>query len=467
MLFSGIPFLFYFLPITLVLYAIAPGKLKNPVLVFASLIFYAWGEPKYVILMVATITAGYGFGLLIEKCRKRGRYSGLAFSMGVICVLLSLGFFKYTDFLLGTINSVAKTNISLPCIALPIGISFYSFQLISYLADVYRGEETAQRNYFDLAAYISFFPQLIAGPIVRYGDVAKQLKERKHTPEKISYGAGRFVIGLSKKMLIANVLAEFCQAFYNFGEKSTLLTWGYAIAYSLQVYFDFSGYSDMAIGLGSIFGFEFPENFNYPFISGSVTEFWRRWHMTLGSWFRDYVYIPLGGNRRGTAIHLRNIFVVWALTGLWHGASWNFVVWGLYYAVLLLIDKYCLGKLLSKTGPLKYILTAFATIIGFVIFDSATMKSAMLVFESMAGLSEYGLLTTEGLYYIRSYGPVMLLAIIGATPLPKKAYSRLKEERTWGSILSLIEPLYLVILLMVCVAYMVDGSFNPFLYFRF
>jgi len=469
MLFSSITFLLYFLPVVFLVYAIAPKKIKNPVLVIASLVFYAWGEPKYVFLMLATITAGYGFGLLIEYCRERQKEKGATavFVVSVVCVLGALGVFKYTDFLIGTVNSVAKTSHTLPQIALPVGISFYSFQLISYLADVYKGREKAQKNYWDLAAYISFFPQLIAGPIVRYGDIVAQLKSRTHTTEQIYYGVGRFIVGLSKKMLLANILAEFCAVFYKSDSRSILFCWAYGIAFALQVYFDFSGYSDMAIGLGAIFGFSFPENFNYPFVSGSITEFWRRWHMTLGTWFRDYVYIPLGGNRVNFWKHLRNIFIVWALTGLWHGASWNFVVWGLYYAFWLLMEKYVFKSLPDKIKPLRYVLTIILTIIGFIIFDSTVIKDGITVIGNMFGIGNCSPVSEESAYYLRSYAFVILLGCIGATPLPKLIYLKIKNSKAGGKILSFAEPVMLVILLLFCVSYMVDGSFNPFLYFRF
>lgn len=467
MLFSSIAFLFWFLPAVLILYAVAPKRIKNLILVIASLFFYAWGEPKYVFLMLATITVGYGFGLLIEKTHNKGRASKAVFICSVICVLLSLLYFKYTDFVVGTVNGIGGLSLTLPKIALPIGISFYSFQLISYLADVYRGEEKAQKNFIDLAAYISFFPQLIAGPIVRYGDIALQLKERTHTPEKIYRGIKRFLIGLSKKVLIANMLAEFCSAFYSSNEKSVLFCWVYGIAYSLQIYFDFSGYSDMAIGLGSIFGFEFPENFNYPFISSSVTEFWRRWHMTLGSWFRDYVYIPLGGNRVSVIKHLRNILVVWALTGLWHGASWTFVCWGLFYAIWLVAEKFFLNKLLSNLKVIRHILLILITIIGFIIFDSPDMSSAFSTIGNLFGAGGYPAVTGEFLYFVKSYSVIIIIGLIGCTPLPKKIYSLISEKAFGKKFLAVAEPAALIVLLALCTAYLVDGSFNPFLYFRF
>lgn len=464
MLFSSIPFLFYFLPFALVLYAVTPKRLKNAVLVLESVIFYAWGEPKYILLMVTTVFAGYGFGLLMEYRKKKGQGSLAVFVLSVICVLASLGYFKYTGFILESVNKVAKTAITIPKIALPIGISFYSFQLLSYLCDVYRGREAAQHNFIDLAAYIFFFPQLIAGPIVRYSDIVKQLKERRHSISQIEYGIRRFILGLSKKVLVANMLAQFCAAFYQSQEKTVLFIWGYALAYSLQVYFDFSGYSDMAIGLGSIFGFTFPENFLYPFVSESITDFWRRWHVTLGSWFRDYVYIPLGGNRVSIPKYIRNILIVWALTGLWHGASWNFVIWGLYYAVWLLIEKFWLNRIWDRFKDkavlrgVRHIGVIIITLVGFVIFDFSNIKEGLSVISGMFFGGKIPLYSAETIYYVKSYALIIIASMIGATPIFKHIP---------GKVLKLFEPLGLLILLILCTAFLVDGSFNPFLYFRF
>lgn len=467
MLFSSITFLFWFLPAAIILYAIAPKKLKNAVLVIVSLVFYAWGEPKYVFLMLGTVAAGYVFGLLIEHIKNKDRSSKAVFILSVSFVLASLLFFKYSNFFVETINNIGGLNLTLPGIALPIGISFYTFQLLSYLADVYRGEEKAQRNFIDLAAYISFFPQLIAGPIVRYGDIAAQLRNRKHTADKIYSGIKRFTVGLSKKVLIANILAEFCNIFYASEDKSILFCWAYGLAFAMQIYFDFSGYSDMAIGLGSVFGFDFPENFNYPFISSSVTEFWRRWHMTLGTWFRDYVYIPLGGNRVSVVKHLRNILVVWALTGLWHGASWTFVCWGLFYAIWLTAEKFFLNKLLKNVKVIRHILLILITITGFIIFDSPNMSSAFSTIGNLFGAGGYPLISVEFMYFIKSYAIVFALGLLGSTPLPKNIYNKLKDNNIGKHVLMFAEPAFVIILLALCTAFLVDGSFNPFLYFRF
>lgn len=467
MLFSSIPFLFYFLPCVLILYLIAPKCLKNTVLLLSSLVFYAWGEPRYVIWMLLAITLGYIFGLLIERFKEKKRISKLFMILSVASSLAMLGYFKYVDFFIGNFNAITGLSVPLLKIALPIGISFYTFQILSYTVDVYRGNVAAQKNPIDLAAYVALFPQLIAGPIVRYSDVAEQLKSRTHTLEKTVLGARRFMIGLGKKILIANILGELCDTFRASDDKSVLFFWLYAVAYSLHIYFDFSGYSDMAIGLGKIFGFDFLENFNYPYISASITEFWRRWHMSLGSWFRDYVYIPLGGNRVSRLRHLFNIFVVWMLTGFWHGAAWNFIVWGLFFAVLLMVEKLWLLKYLKKSRVLSHIYVAILIIISFVIFDASSMGQAFSYIGSMFGAGGYPLVSTEFLYYFRSYGVVLILGIIGATPLPKKLWNRIAATGIGSNIMTFAEPIALSALLLCCSAYLVDGSYNPFLYFRF
>lgn len=467
MLFSSIPFLYYFLPCVILLYLIAPRFLKNTVLLLSSLVFYAWGEPRYVIWMILSISLGYIFGLLIERFREKRGIAKLFMILSVISSLAVLGYFKYADFFISNINAVTGLSIPLLKITLPVGISFYTFQILSYTVDVYRGDVAAQKNPIDLATYVALFPQLIAGPIVRYSDIAQQLKNRNHSFEKMSAGMSRFIIGLSKKILIANMLGELCDVFKASNDKSVLFFWLYAIAYTLHIYFDFSGYSDMAIGLGKIFGFDFLENFNYPYISGSVTEFWRRWHMSLGSWFRDYVYIPLGGNRVSQARHLFNIFVVWMLTGMWHGAAWNFIVWGLYFAIILMIEKLFLLKYLKKSKVLNHIYVLLLIIISFVIFDAASMKDALSYIGAMFGAGDYPFISTEFVYYLRSYGVVLLIGIIGSTPLPKLVTKKIDESRVGGKIMTILAPVALCVLLAVCTACLVDGSYNPFLYFRF
>ena len=452
-------------------YMVAPAKCKNTVLLLASLVFYAWGEPKLVLLMTVSVILGYVFGLQIEK--HRGTVNAKYYMIASIAISVGfLGYFKYADFFIANINMATGLSLPLLKVALPIGISFYTFQLISYIIDVYRGT-AAQRNLLDLATYIAMFPQLIAGPIVRYTDIAEQLNQRVHRFEDIAYGIRRFIIGLSKKVLIANQLGELCDIFQSSGEQSVLFFWMYAISVSLQIYFDFSGYSDMAIGLGRMFGFKFMENFNYPYISKSVTEFWRRWHISLGSWFRDYIYIPLGGNRVSKMRHLFNIFVVWFLTGFWHGAAWNFIIWGLYFAVLLVIEKFFMLKHMERMPKaLVHGYVLLASVISFVIFDAANMQSAVVYIGAMFGFGDLPFITAETMYYLRSYAILLALAVVGATPIVRDTANRIMSAKWtaggWGEYGALIVELaVLMVLFVVSTAFLVDGSFNPFLYFRF
>lgn len=465
MLFSSIPFLYYFLPLVLAVYFLTPARFRNAVLLLASLIFYAWGEPKYVLLMLASILSGYGFGLLQERYRGQ-KGAKLVCGLSVAVSLSFLLYFKYADFFLENFNAATGLGVPLLRIALPIGISFYTFQIISYTVDVYRGEP-AQKNLIHLAAYVAMFPQLIAGPIVRYSDIAQQLEHRSHSTALAAEGVRRFLIGLGKKILIANQLGELCSVFRASDEKSLLFYWLYAVAFALHIYFDFSGYSDMAIGLGKVFGFHFLENFNYPYISASITEFWRRWHMSLGTWFRDYVYIPLGGNRVGRARQLLNILVVWMLTGFWHGAAWNFVVWGLMFAVLLIMEKLWLLKPLSKCRPLAHLYVVFFVVISFVIFNAENMGQALSDIGGLFGAGGIPLVSAEAVYCLRSFALVLILAVLGATPLLRNGLVRLSQYPTAGKVLNALEPFTLFILLLVMTGYLVDGSFNPFLYFRF
>ena len=482
MLFSSIPFLYYFLPAVLLLYFLAPKKLKNTVLLASSLFFYGWGEPKFLPMMVLSITVGYVLGLLIEHAKTSSRKK-IWLTISVAFSLAMLGWFKYADFFIANFNAATGASVPLLKIALPIGISFYTFQLLSYTVDVYRGQTPAQKNPVTLAAYVALFPQLIAGPIVRYSDVAAQLDQRTHSFDVAAEGIRRFVFGLSKKVLIANALGELCNTFRASSDQSVLFFWMYAIAFTLHIYFDFSGYSDMAIGLGRIFGLRFLENFNYPYIAASITDFWRRWHMSLGSWFRDYVYIPLGGNRVPKARWFFNIFVVWFLTGFWHGAAWNFIVWGLFYALLLVIEKLWLLHKLEPEHPstctkiLRHIYVMIFVIIGFVIFNAENMTQAANDLACMFGLSGLAANTAasgtlpftsiETMYHLRSYLVTFLIAIIGATPLPKKAVQKLRTNRYGCLLLDVAEPFVLVFLMLLTTACLVDGSFNPFLYFRF
>lgn len=463
MLFSGIPFLFYFLPCVLLVYFIVPQKGRNAVLLAASLFFYGWGEPKFLLFMVFSIAQGYVFARLIG----RGRRKKLFLTLSLVLSFALLGYCKYADFFIENFNAVTGLSLPLLKIALPIGISFYTFQIASYEIDVYRGDVAAQHNFIDFAAYVAMFPQLIAGPIVRYRDIAPQLKERTHSLEAAASGASRFAVGLGKKVLVANVLAQLVSAYKASAEQTALYAWLYAIAFTLQIYFDFSGYSDMAIGLGRIFGFTFPENFRYPYIAKSITEFWRRWHMSLGTWFRDYLYIPLGGSRCSRIRHIFNILVVWMATGFWHGAAWNFVFWGLFYAVLLMAEKFFLLPALKKGRVLPHVYVLLAVTLGFVLFDAASLKDALHQLGTLFGAGTASGLGTEALYMLRSYGVVLALAVLGATPLPAMLWKKAQEAKSLAPVLTVAEPLCTFALLALCTAFLVDGSFNPFLYFRF
>ena len=464
MLFSSITFLFAFLPIVFIGYFLLPMKAKNIWLLISSLFFYFYGEPKYLILMISVIFLSYIFGLITEKASGTKRKIILAIS--VISILAALLFFKYTDFFISSINGIFGSDFELLKIALPIGISFFTFQAISYNIDVYRGTP-AQKNPLNLALYISLFPQLVAGPIVRYSDVERDLRTRKHSLEDFSYGTRRFVIGLAKKILLANSLGSLCETFRDTDEKSTLFFWIYAVAYALQVYFDFSGYSDMAIGLGSMFGFKFPENFRHPYISSSVTEFWRRWHISLGSWFRDYVYIPMGGNRVKKPRFFLNILTVWFLTGFWHGADWTFIIWGLYFAALLLIEKSIPAKIKEKApSVIGHIYLIFAVLVGFVIFNANGVSGMLADLKGMF-TPAYPLCTDITLYHLKSYALLFVFAIIGATPAVKIAAEKFSSTKIGAKVTAIAEPFFIVAVMVAVTAYLIDGSYNPFLYFRF
>ena len=459
MLFSSIPFLFYFLPAVVVVYFLTPWKLKNAFLLLASLLFYAWGEPRYVFLMAAAITLFYLYGIAVERSEK---YKKLWLFCAVLTGVVMLAVFKYADFALDNWNRLTGMSVPLLKFALPIGISFYTFQCISYVIDVYRGHTAAQKNIINFGTYVSLFPQLIAGPIVRYVDVERELKERKTSLEDFSDGAFQFLVGLGKKVLIANAFGQLTETFRASQDLSVLFFWLYAIAFTLHIYFDFSGYSDMAIGLGRIFGFRFPRNFDYPYTSRSISEFWRRWHMTLGGWFRDYVYIPLGGNRVSRGRWIVNILAVWMLTGLWHGASWNFVIWGLLFAAMLLIEKW-VPFLQKIPDVLRRIYVLPVVIISFVIFNANTLTQAGRDIAGMFGFAGVPLVSTEALYCLRSYGLLFVIGIVGATPLVRNTAVRLGER----PVAAVLRPLAAAALLLICTAFLVDGSFNPFLYFRF
>ncbi len=463
MLFTSISFLYYFLPIVIILYFIVPKKFKNFILFLSSIFFYFCGEPIYTFLMIGEIFIAYVGARYLEKHRKKSiLVSLLAIHIG------ALGLFKYSDFTINNINQIFGSKIPLLKLALPIGISFYTFQIISYVVDVYRGKVKAQKSFLKLATYVSLFPQLIAGPIVRYETIEKELDSRTSNFENFAYGVRRFVIGLGKKVLIANMLGELCDVFSTTNEKSILFYWIFAISYSLQIYFDFSAYSDMAIGLGRMFGFHFLENFNYPYISKSITEFWRRWHMSLSSWFRDYVYIPLGGNRKETIILVRNIFIVWALTGIWHGANWTFVIWGLMFGIMLIIEKLFLTKHLEKMPSiLQRIYVLFTVMISFIIFNANSIGEAWNNIIGLFGANGESLINASTIYYLKSYLVVLVIAIIGSTPLLKNIIEKLKTKTNANKIINLLEPIAMASILIIVTAYLVDNSYNPFLYFRF
>ena len=461
MLFSSVPFLYYFLPAVLLVYFLVPRVLKNTVLLISSLIFYGWGEPKLVFLMLFTIAMFYGCGLAIGKARQQ-KWKKIWLAVSVVISVALLGLFKYADFFVSSVNAVTGLSIPLLRLALPVGISFYTFQCLSYTIDVYRGNVPSQKNLISFGAYVALFPQLIAGPIVRYVDVARELDSRTHSWDDVALGLRRFLVGLAKKIIIADNFALFLEIFRNSSEKSVLFYWMYAIAFTLNIYFDFSGYSDMAIGLGRVFGFRFVENFNYPYLSKSVGEFWRRWHMSLGSWFRDYIYIPLGGNRVGRGRWVFNTLAVWMLTGLWHGAAWNFVLWGLLYAVCLMAEKWIPG-LKKLPDPLRWGYTMLVVVLGFVLFNAQTMSGAVTDLLAMFGFEGLPAVTAETLYYLRSFALLFVVGFVGATPLIRNGVNRIAEKK-WVAVL---EPVTLILLLLICTGYLVDGSFSPFLYFRF
>ena len=463
MLFISISFLYYFLPIVIILYFIVPKKFKNFILFLSSIFFYFCGEPIYTFLMIGEIFIAYVGARYLEKHMKKSILVSL-----LVIHIGALGLFKYSDFTINNINQIFGSKIPLLKLALPIGISFYTFQIISYVVDVYRGKVKAQKSFLKLATYVSLFPQLIAGPIVRYETIEKELDSRTSNFENFAYGVRRFVIGLGKKVLIANMLGELCDVFSTTNEKSILFYWIFAISYSLQIYFDFSAYSDMAIGLGRMFGFHFLENFNYPYISKSITEFWRRWHMSLSSWFRDYVYIPLGGNRKGTIILVRNIFIVWALTGIWHGANWTFVIWGLMFGIMLIIEKLFLTKHLEKMPSiLQRIYVLFTVMISFIIFNANSIGEAWNNIIGLFGANGESLINASTVYYLKSYLVVLVIAIIGSTPLLKNIIEKLKTKTNANKIINLLEPIAMASILIIVTAYLVDNSYNPFLYFRF
>ncbi len=462
MLFSSLTFVYVFLAAVLPIYFITPKRFKNHVLLISSLIFYFFGEPICVLLLLISSLANWLFSLYIAP-RRGTRAAKAALVLAMVVNLALLGFFKYADFFVSTVNSILGTHIPLPGIPLPIGISFFTFQTMSYTIDVYRGEAQVQKNLATLTTFVCLFPQLIAGPIVRYTDVAAELEERSSTVEGVSSGISRFAVGLGKKVLIANMMAEVCSAFRSSDERSVLFYWLYAVAFTIQIYFDFSGYSDMAIGMGRMLGFKFLENFNYPYISKTITEFWRRWHMSLSTWFRDYVYIPLGGNRVSKVKWVRNIAVVWLLTGFWHGAAWNFIFWGGLFGLLLLIEKFFLGDILKKLpSVVSHIYVMFVVILSFVIFNANGMAGAFSDLGGLFGANGIPLSGSESIYYLKSYAVPIVIGAIGSTPIPKFIWGKLKRGPK-----AVLEPVCMAAVILVSTAFIISGSFNPFLYFRF
>ena len=468
MVFSSILFLFVYLPVVLAVYYIVPARYRNLWLFIVNLVFYGWGEPVYILLMVFSIALNYAAGLLIARYRLTDDKKARAvLTVNTVVNLALLIFFKYFDLLAATLSRIPGISIPALGLTLPIGISFYTFQTMSYPIDVYRGDTEEQKNFIRFGTFVALFPQLIAGPIVRYSDIAVQLKTREHSVSEAASGARRFILGLAKKILLANLLGELVSSFRASADLSVLYYWLGAIAFTLQIYYDFSGYSDMAIGLGRIFGFRFPENFRYPYLSGSITEFWRRWHISLGSWFRDYLYIPLGGNRKGSARQLLNILLVWLATGLWHGAAWDFVLWGLLYAILLTAEKLFLLRGLQKLHVLNHVYVLLFVTLGFVLFDASSVQDAAQSIRAMFGGGGLPLVSAESLYELRSCTVLLLLAVAGATPLAKSLCAAVQRSRAGKTALAVLEPVGLTALLAVCTAFLVDGSFNPFLYFRF
>ena len=470
MVFSSTVFLFRFLPMFFMVYYLVPGRMKNFILFLGSLFFYAWGEPIYVLLMLFSTVVDYTHGRLLERFRGK-RAAGYILLSSVVINLSVLCFFKYADFLIQTVNLFAGLSLPAPNLPLPIGISFYTFQTMSYTIDVYRGETKVQKNLLDFGVYVTMFPQLIAGPIVKYRDVERRLHHRRASLTEISEGMKRFCVGLAKKVLIANNIGELWALIsgMDFREISVLTAWLGIFAFAFQIYFDFSGYSDMAIGMGKMLGFSFPENFNYPYISGSVTEFWRRWHISLGSWFREYVYIPLGGNRKGLPRQLLNIFVVWLFTGIWHGAGWNFLLWGLWFAAALVLEKAFLGKILSwlpKGVGILY--TAFVVLAGWVLFALETPAGILNYFRAMFGMAG-AVIDREGLYLGREYLLLFAIAAAASVPFFGRLAARVRKARTGIGIAvySLGEKIIPAALLLLAIAGIVEATYNPFLYFRF
>ena len=464
MVFSSITFIYYFLPIVLLFYFLTSTKYKNLVLLISSLVFYFYGEPVFIWVLLLSCIINYVSALLISKYRKKSK------TILILTVIIDLGllmYFKYTNFFIDNINTLLNLNINTLKVIMPIGISFFTFQTLSYVIDVYTNKVKANKNFITFSSYVSLFPQLIAGPIVRYSDVEKELKKREHSYDMFARGIRRFTIGLGKKVLIANIMGEMVDVLTNINNPTVLSYILIAIGFTLQIYFDFSGYSDMAIGLGKMFGFNFLENFNYPFIANSITDFWRRWHISLSSFLRDYVYIPLGGNRLGALKQIRNIFVVWFLTGFWHGAAWNFIIWGIYFGIILIIEKNYLLEFLKKHKIFSHIYTMILVIISFVIFNANSFTEVLDFMKNIFGLNKLPFMNNETLYYLKSYLLMILISIIASTPLLKNICIKLKENNKTSKVMDILEIIFVFTILILVTSFLIDSSFNPFLYFRF
>ena len=469
MAFNDLSFLFIFFPAALLLHALAPKQGKNLVLLALSLVFYAWGSPEYVVLMILSILFNYCSGLQMEARKAAGEDGWAKFTMisTVAVNLLLLGFFKYWGFVIENINAIFGAELAVPKLPMPIGVSFFTFSILSYVFDVYRGKTGAAKNILNFALFVTFFPKLVSGPIVQYADFEGQIGSRKMGPTRFGKASRMFLIGLAKKVILSNTLGTtfYALSALEAGNVSVVSAWLGAICYALMLYFDFSGYSDMAIALAEMFGFSFGKNFDYPYLSSSITEFWRRWHISLGAWFRDYVYIPLGGSRVGTVKNIRNLFVVWALTGIWHGASWNFIVWGLYYGVLLLIEKYLLKDLLEKVpGILKHISTLVLVLIGWVFFFSPTLGSAVHWLGAMFGIGAAGFIDGVAKYYLAGSWLLVLVSAFAAFPMGARLGSRIYRKGRTTVALSVI---WFALLLALCIAGMMSSTYSSFLYFQF
>ena len=471
MVFSSLLFLFRFLPLVLILYFVSPRRLRNLVLLLVSLVFYAWGEPVYVILMVVSILISWTGGLMVDRylCQGRKRAAKISLAVSVALGLSLLGFFKYADFVLRTVNQIAHSDIPLLQLALPIGISFYTFQTISYIIDVYRGSASVQKNIISYGAYVTMFPQLIAGPIVQYKTIDAQLRNRQESSEEFAQGVMRFMTGLGKKVLLANNAGLLWDSIrvMDTGSLPVLTAWIGIAAFTFQIYFDFSGYSDMAIGLGHMFGFRFLENFEHPYESKSASEFWRRWHISLGTWFREYVYIPLGGSRSGTAGLIRSTMAVWLLTGIWHGADWNFMIWGLYYGVLLLLEKLCYGKMLRRLpSVLQHVYCMLVVMVGWFIFSYNEIAGGMGYLAAMFG-GGGRFLNNGSVYLLYSNAVMLIILILGSTTLPRLLAGKVLSRAGGSSLPVILRGVFVIAVFVASVAYLVSASYNPFLYFRF